>query len=118
MSNTPDLIPTCKSRSLFSRILLLSLAFALICVQFLLREPGESLLWPALFDAGHAPLYGMVALVFLLLLRRGDSQPTRGRIRPYLMALILTVLVGLLSELIQVPGPGDADAGTRPDACP
>jgi len=77
---------------------------ALIAVQIALPEPGQSLLWSEAFNAGHAPLYGLVALAFLALLRRRGSGPGRSGIRPYLQSLALTVAAGILAECIQALG--------------
>jgi len=95
-----------------SRAVLAALAgcavVVLIGVQVLLPEPSHSFLWPDIYNAGHAPLYGLVALAFLAILRWRGAGPG---LRPYLQSLALTVAAGVLAEGIQALGPGEPGIG-------
>lgn len=91
--------------------LLLGAAAALIAVQIFLPEPNRGPYWSDLFNAGHAPLYGLVALAVLTLLRGRFGGVGRSPVRPYLAALGLTVAAGVLAEGIQALGIGDPELG-------
>lgn len=93
------------------RIALLGLVLALTGLQIFLREPDDSLLWPILMNAGHAPLYGLVSLAILRLLPATGRRSADAWYAQYVVALLLTVLVGSASEVLQLLGRGDADAG-------
>jgi len=91
------------------RVLWLCAAAGMIAVQVLAPGPSQSLFWSALFNVGHAPLYGLVALVILrLLLWDGDRRGIT-RIKFYLLALVLTVVAGVLAELLQKLNHGDPE---------
>ncbi len=80
-----------------------------ITVQMAWSAPQGSMLWSAVFDAGHMPLFGLVALAVLrglLLLTRGKQVP---RPRLYLAALVVTVAIGGITEFSQYFGLRDAD---------
>ena len=85
-----------------------ALALGLAAVMFFAKPPREPRIWSLIFDAGHAPLFGMIALLLLgmLRLRKGPRHATT----PYAMALVLTILVGLADEALQFFSPRDADA--------
>jgi len=91
------------------RVLWLCAAAGMIAVQVLAPGPRQSLFWSALFNVGHAPLYGLVALVILrLVLWDGDRRGIT-RIKFYLLALVLTVVAGVLAELLQKLNHGDLE---------
>ncbi len=80
----------------------------LVATVMFVRAP-ESRLWRAVFDAGHAPLFGAVALLLSRLVR-GRAHLPQQRIRPYAIAFALTTLAGIGAELFQFFTPRDADA--------
>jgi VanZ family protein len=86
-------------------VLLLALVGAVAAVQVFLREPESTLLWGALFNSGHAPLYGVLALVVLGLLE--TIRPTWQRGRRYLEAFWIAFFAGAVMELLQWFGPRD-----------
>ena len=55
-------------------LLLLAVAGGLAAVQYLLKEPESTPLWLALFNSGHAPLYGVMSWIVLVLL--DTARPT------------------------------------------
>jgi hypothetical protein len=80
----------------------LAVAAAALALQISVGTPQKSRLWSAAFDAGHAPLFGLVAIAVLQLARRA------GRLRPYVLALAVTLAAGAATELIQLLGPREA----------
>jgi hypothetical protein len=93
------------------RILWLCAVVCLIVVQIAVPVPRHSRFWSAVFDTGHVPLYGLVALAILRWRRSLCGRPGGPRLRFYLQALALTIAAGVAAELIQAPGPGDTSAG-------
>ena len=81
---------------LLARLLLLA---ALVLVLVLGDVPESTRFWNALFDAGHAPLFGVIALVIrsLLVRSRGDGLARRAS----LAAFAVTFVVAVASEAIQ-----------------
>ena len=107
----------------------LGIAAGLIAFVTLVNPPDRSMFWSALFDAGHAPLFGLFALMILWAAAAwGGSarRRTRGpatdrtavptvaqarpvRIRNYLLALSVTVALGGLTEILQGLGSRDTE---------
>lgn len=84
-------------------------ASALVALVALLRPPAETLLWKALFDAGHAVVSGYLGLVFLRLIQAwtGGYPPLRAS----LWAFVITMACGLGIEIVQIVLPRDANLG-------
>jgi hypothetical protein len=80
-------------------------------LQLVVPEPRQSLLWSSAFNAGHAPLYGLVALMILRFLQTDGACGNGPCVRVYGLALALTIGAGVMTELIQSVGFGDASAG-------
>ncbi len=70
---------------------------------------ADTRLWDAIYDAGHAPLFGFVALCILSLLR--IMLPGKPWPRLYLFAFAMATALGAATELAQFFGPRDADLG-------
>jgi len=90
-------------------LLCLGVAAGAIAFQGVVHCPRGSMWWSAVFDLGHVPLFGVLALMILQasrLLWRGRS---RSGWRHYGAALVVSVLVSGLTELAQYVGPRDAD---------
>ncbi len=108
------------------------IAAAAIALQSAVSCPRGSMWWSAVFDAGHTPLFGAVALAALQLARalwpgagenkrasgqpvtedgpgRPDRAPHPDRFGPYAVAFLLAVVAGGITEALQMPGPRDAD---------
>jgi len=62
--------------------------------------PERTRFWDALFDAGHTPLFGLVALSLLGLLRI-RTRPDHGS-RTWWTAFVVTLVVGAATECLQV----------------
>jgi hypothetical protein len=84
-------------------VALLVVVSALAAVQLFLREPDSTLLWAELFNSGHAPLYGLLALVVLAIL--DTMRPTWQRGRRYMQAFWITFIAGTAMEALQRLGP-------------
>lgn len=76
------------------------------------RPPDDSFAWRTVYDMGHVVLFGVVALLVLRLLwQLGEERRPLGW-GHYLVALMATAAVSLVSELLQVGQPGrDASVG-------
>jgi len=91
--------------------ILLSAAALGVAVQVLVRCPRGSLLMSAAFDAGHVPLYGLVALAVLYASITFGSRPGRPHLWHYILALGVTLALGALAEILQALGLGDGNLG-------
>jgi hypothetical protein len=90
-------------------VLPLVLTAGLVLALEYITEPEQTIVWKTLFDLGHAPLFGIVALQLrkLVVAVRGPA-PERQR---SLEAFILAVGVGIATEIVQLFQPGrDASA--------
>ncbi len=74
-----------------------------------LPQPANTLLWNAVYDAGHAPLFGFIALSMLSLFR--IVIPNVPGPRLYLFAFVAATALGAVTELAQFFGSRDADPG-------
>lgn len=98
------------------RNLLLALRFAaalgIVAVAHLVDLDTRSrlTLWADIFNAGHVVMMGVFSLVMLGLSSEALSTTLANRFSHYLVAFLVTVAVGALSEIAQIPGPRDADA--------
>lgn len=81
-------------------ILLLSVVFAPL--------PGQSVWISRLHDAAHGPVFGCVAVLALLILRRWLRFANLHRLVQYAGALVLATALGLLTEIAQIPAGRDA----------
>ncbi len=66
--------------------------------------PERTMMWQALFDAGHVPLFGLMALLVHDLL--ATRWPRSGAWRPALLSFAITVAVGAFAEFLQTYQPG------------
>ncbi len=86
----------------------LTVAAILLCAVVVVVEPPEhTLFWGAIFDAGHPPIFGALALLVLILLsrRRGKS------IAVYLLASAVSLGLGIATEVLQARWSTDANLG-------
>jgi len=87
-------------------LLLLVLAGGLAAVQYGLKEPESTPLWNSLFNSGHAPLYGVLSWIVLVVL--DIARPTWRRGVRYLQAFAVSVALGGVMEALQYFGARDA----------
>jgi hypothetical protein len=78
---------------------------ALLLLLAVGRPPDDSLAWRTVYDLGHVPLFGSIAL-FLLRIFRILRPPHRRPWVDFLLALLATVVLSLASEAAQVGQPG------------
>lgn len=100
-------MPTKARRRLAMTVWASAIAGLLAVLQYL-QPPDQSLAWLTFFNAGHAPLFGAIALAVLQFLL---ATPLASRSRPLLygLALGLTILLGVFSELAQVGADRSSD---------
>jgi hypothetical protein len=75
-------------------------AIAALAAQYWINGDDRTLWSRAIFDAGHVPVFGIVAVCVLFALRalRGRAS----RVRDYLIAFAVAAVLGALSELAQL----------------
>ncbi len=85
------------------------LAMGVLAAAHLIVLPGVSRWWAEVLNLGHVFMMGAFSLIALGI--TGDLFGPRvpNRLRQYLIAFGITVAVGGLFELAQIPGPRDAD---------
>ncbi len=93
-------------RRIFGQLVVISLA---LWVLNALPMPSQAVIWHALYDAGHGPLFGVIALSLLALLR--NLVPGGSLRRIYTGAFVITAGLGALTEFLQLFSPRDADLG-------
>jgi len=87
-------------------------AGTLLCaVLVFVGPPEDTLLWGALFDAGHPPTFGLFAFLILFLLS-GLGRWRQGRtVGLYIVVFGVSLGLGVVSELLQALWSTDADPG-------
>jgi hypothetical protein len=73
-----------------------------------LEPPNRSLAWITVLDVGHAPLFGAIALAVLQFLL-ATPLANRSRLFLYGLALGFTILMGALSEWLQIGADRNSD---------
>jgi VanZ family protein len=93
-----------RPRSRSSAIAWAVLLAGLLSFMMFGREPERTRFWAAVYHAGHVPLFGLVAVSILGLLRsRGGSLASP---RPWLTAFAVAVALGGTTEALQIFQPG------------
>jgi hypothetical protein len=82
---------------------------AIFIILVRLRLPSHTFLWREIHNAGHVILFGILALLFLVLSFELLGRVIRSAFLHYLISFLSTALVGLALEIYQISGPGDAD---------
>jgi hypothetical protein len=87
-------------------------ALSIVAVAHLVNlDSGSRLtLWADIFNAGHVVMMGVFSLVMLGLSSDALEGMLPSRLSHYVVAFFITVAVGALSEVAQIPGPRNADA--------
>lgn len=88
-----------------ARFLLAAVILALVVFA---PFPGHTRLFRALHNSAHAPIFGCVAVLVLAWLRSHRTFGAWPPIRRYLTTLAITALLGILTELLQIPAGRDA----------
>ena len=81
------------------------------CVVILteLKLPGDTFLWREISNTGHTPLFGIVSVAVLGL--SIQILNLRKRYLHYLFAFVISVIIGVAMEYVQMFGTRDADVG-------
>jgi hypothetical protein len=89
-------------------LLILSAVGIMTCALVFLEQPNRNLLWIAVWNCGHTPLFGVFALFVLAV---GSGIQTGGARRPslYIAVFLMTAAVGLFTEIVQALAGGDAE---------
>ncbi len=75
------------------------------------RPPNDSLLWRTVYDLGHVPLFGVIGLLMLWIVRQ-VLAPGAGVWAQLILALLATAVLSLVTELAQIGQAGrDASVG-------
>jgi len=98
-----------KIKKYISLLILLSCVAGVLLIIEFLRLPHDTHLWRAIHNAGHAPLSGILALALLGISRIALGTRIRNPITNYVIAFTLTVSIGAVSEILQIPQERDAD---------
>lgn len=86
-------------------LLILSAVFLLAFLE-VFQAPENTLIWESALDAGHVPLFGLMSLIFLVLIR---SLTSRRAMTAYFLAFVMAFFLAAVIEGIQYFGPRDAD---------
>jgi hypothetical protein len=81
---------------------------AVYLILAFLKLPNYSILWLEIHNTGHTPLFGLLAL-FILGISLSHIKSIHHRLVHYIIAFFLSSFCGLLLEIWQIWGPGDAD---------
>ncbi|MEZ5358272.1 MAG: VanZ family protein [Candidatus Zixiibacteriota bacterium] len=94
-----------------ARIIIISLIVAIITVIVLygVELPGHTMLWREIGNAGHIPLFGVMAVVLLYLSRALLGERFPHPLVHFGISFILTGGFGFITEFIQWFTPRDAD---------
>lgn len=91
-------------------IILLAAGIAVIVLALdIVQLPDDTFFQQELNNTGHTPLFGFLALTVLAMSRLSLPSLRLNAEWHYGIALILTALIGVFSELIQISGSRDAD---------
>jgi len=101
-----------KAAGKFSLLFRLMVAVSLVVVTHLLEVNVESrlTLWSDILNAGHVVLLGAFSLVVLGVSSDAWAGRFSDRLNHYAIAFSVAVGIGAFSELLQIPGPRNADA--------
>jgi VanZ family protein len=95
-------MPERETRSVIRGLLFLAAVIALLWILATGRPPRPSLMWTLVYDLGHIPLFGVMAVC---LFEASRALLGSGRVRGgthYLVAFVLVAAISLLSELAQL----------------
>jgi len=90
----------------FSNKVHLGAFIIILCVSFLFLcnfDTSTSRTLDEVFEYGHLPLFGLIALGFALIFNRNQTQ---AQLKPYVYAWIVTVALGIATEVVQIIMPG------------
>src|SRR5690606_7680685 len=80
----------------------------LLCLVVFAPVPGDTRWIKTLHNSAHAPIFGCVALLSLVIIRARPRLATWRPAKQYAVALMVALSLGLLTELLQLPTGRDA----------
>lgn len=89
---------------------LLTALVVIVLVVLFGELPGNSLFWRAVQNSGHTFLFAVAAVLVLLLLQDATELFRRSPLKLYVVAGLTSLLIGVLTELVQLLI--DSDAST------
>ena len=92
-----------------SAIIRFVLAIGILAAAHLIVLPDVSLWWTEILNLGHVFMMGVFSVIALGITSDLFGSRVPNRFRQYLIAFGITVAIGGLFELAQIPGPRDAD---------
>jgi hypothetical protein len=90
-------------------LLILTAVAVLTCILVFLEQPDHNLFWVAVWNCGHAPIFGVFALLVLAVGSAAIPAPGERRRYLYLAVFLISITVGLLTEIVQFIAGGDAE---------
>ncbi|HVP07320.1 MAG TPA: VanZ family protein [Candidatus Acidoferrum sp.] len=98
--NQSDIHPR-LSPSVLALLALIAAALLSTLVVSHVPSPSDDRLWGEIFNAGHAPLFGVVSVIFLLLSINLLHRRLNSRIKHYLLVAGVCLFLGVATEIIQ-----------------
>lgn len=90
-------------------LILTIISFGLLWILHDFNLPWNTRVWQAISNAGHVPLFGILSTVILRLSTHVLGRCITTELWHYVVALIGSAFLGLVSEYAQILGPRDAD---------
>ncbi len=100
---------TMTTRVCLEILILVIISFGLLWILHDFNLPWNTLLWRAISNAGHVPLFGILSFAILRLSIRVLGRYITSIPWHYVVALAGCAFLGLASEYAQILGPRDAD---------
>jgi hypothetical protein len=97
------------NRSILVVLSALTTIVSIVIVIEFIDLPGDTRLWGEIQNAGHVPLFGMLAIATLLASIELFEGRLSLRYQHYLAALLISVAFGLMTEWLQLYDARDAD---------
>jgi VanZ family protein len=89
-------------------VIALALIAILLAAVVFAPVPGDSRWIRTLHNSAHAPIFGCVSLLVLLVTRSHPRLQTLGLLAQYILALAAAFALGVITELLQIPAGRDA----------
>lgn len=96
-------------RRLLWLLLCIAGAIGVSLILEFLRLPEDTHVWQDIHNAGHAPLAGIFAIAMLGISRILLGSRFKTPLRHYILAFVVTTVIGAISEIAQIPQQRDAD---------
>jgi len=91
-----------QRRKFIAPLLFYSTVALFIPVMLFIRLPGDSMLWREFQNTGHTPLFGIIALATLYILRTYIPAARDRPLYGYLISAVVSLGIGIMSEFGQL----------------